>query len=156
MDSEFIALIQNQMWEPVPPKSQASIGCKWVFRIKRNPDGSIAKYKARLVAKSYLQHYGKDYFDTFSPVTNPVTIQTILSVALSKNWPLRQLDVNNAFLHGTLHEDVFMTQPPGYVDPKFFHHLYRLKKSFYGLKQAPRAWYIELSNFLFNLDSANP
>ncbi|KAD5508124.1 hypothetical protein E3N88_15827 [Mikania micrantha] len=106
MDAEFNALIQNQTWDLVPVTPHIPIGCKWVFRIKRNSDGSIAKYKARLVAKGFLQQHGKDYFDTFSPVTKPITIGTILSIALSKNWSLRQLDVNNAFFHGTLHEEV--------------------------------------------------
>ncbi|GKE03301.1 retrovirus-related pol polyprotein from transposon RE1 [Tanacetum coccineum] len=103
----------------------------------------------RLFSPTTQQH-GKDYFDTFSPVTKPITIRTILSIALSKNWSLRQLDVNNAFLHGTLHEDVFMTQPPGYINPEFPHHICKLKKALYGLKQAPRAWYIELTNFLLH------
>jgi len=148
MDSEFNALLQNQTWELIPPSTHTPIGCKWVFRIKRKPDGSIDKYKARLVAKGFLQQYGKDYFDTFSPVTKPVTIRTILAIALSNNWPLRQLDVNNAFLHGTLHEEVFISQPPGYVHPQYPNHICKLKKSIYGLKQAPRAWYIELTTFL--------
>ncbi|KAJ0886875.1 putative RNA-directed DNA polymerase [Helianthus annuus] len=148
MDSEFNALIHNQTWELVPANSHTPIGCKWVFRIKRNPDGSIAKYKARLVAKGFLQQHGKDFFDTFSPITKPITIRTILSIAISKNWSLRQLDVNNAFLHGTLHEDVFMTQPPGYINAQFPSHICKLRKALYGLKQAPRAWYIELTNFL--------
>jgi hypothetical protein len=148
MDLEYNALLQNQTWELIPPTSQTPIGCKWVFRIKRHPDGSIAKYKARLVAKGFLQQYGKDYFDTFSPVTKPVTIRTILAIALSKDWPLRQLDVNNAFLHGTLHEDVYMIQPPGYENSQFPNHICKLKKSLYGLKQAPSAWYLELTNFL--------
>ncbi|KAJ0456165.1 putative RNA-directed DNA polymerase [Helianthus annuus] len=150
MDSEFNALIHNQTWELVPRTSQTPIGCKWVFRIKRNADGSIDKYKARLVAKGFHQQYGKDYFDTFSPVTKPVTIRTVLSIALSKNWPLRQLDVNNAFLHGTLQEEVFMVQPPGFVHPQFPNHICRLRKSLYGLKQAPRTWYLELTNFLLS------
>lgn len=148
MDHEFNALMQNGTWELVPQTSQQPIGCKWVFRVKRNSDGTIAKYKARLVAKGFLQQFGKDYFDTFSPVTKPVTIRTILSIALSQNWPLRQLDVNNAFLHGTLHEEVFMSQPPGFVHPQFPNHICRLRKSLYGLKQAPRAWYMELTQFL--------
>ncbi|KAJ9558499.1 hypothetical protein OSB04_013113 [Centaurea solstitialis] len=148
MDSEFNALITNDTWELVPPSSYTPISCKWLFRVKRNPDGSVAKYKARLVAKGFQQQYGKDYFDTFSPVTKPVTIRTVLSIALSKNWSLRQLDVNNAFLHGTLNEEVFMIQPPGYIHPQFPNHVCKLKKSLYGLKQAPRAWYIELTTFL--------
>ncbi|GJY86579.1 retrovirus-related pol polyprotein from transposon TNT 1-94 [Tanacetum coccineum] len=123
MDLEFNALIHNHTWELIPPPSQTPMGCKWVFYIKRNPNGSIAKYKARLVAKGFLHKYGTYYFNTFSPVTKPFTIRTILSIDLSKNWPLRQLDVNNAFLHGTLHEDVFMTQPPGYVNPQFPNHV---------------------------------
>ncbi|KAJ0595371.1 putative RNA-directed DNA polymerase [Helianthus annuus] len=148
MDLEYNALIQNHTWELVPRTTQHPIGCKWVFRIKRKPDGTIDKYKARLVAKGFHQQYGKDYHDTFSPVTKPVTIRTVLSIALSKGWSLRQLDVNNAFLHGTLHEDVFMIQPPGFTNSKFPNHICKLKKSLYGLKQAPRAWYIELTTFL--------
>ncbi|GJX20822.1 retrovirus-related pol polyprotein from transposon RE1 [Tanacetum coccineum] len=114
-------------------------------------NGSVEKYKARLVAKGFLQEYGKDYFETFSPVTKPVTIRTVLAIALSQNWSIRQLDVNNAFLHGTLHEDVYMSQPPGYVNPDFPKHLCHLRKSLYGLKQAPRAWYMELATFLLEL-----
>lgn len=112
MDQEFNALLQNGTRELVPKASYNLIGCKWILRIKRNPDGSILKYKARLVAKGFHQQYGKDYFDTFSPVTKPVTICVILSISLSQNYPLCQLDVNNAFLHGTLQEEVFTTQPP--------------------------------------------
>ncbi|KAJ9556427.1 hypothetical protein OSB04_011041 [Centaurea solstitialis] len=148
MDAEYNALIQNHTWDLVPSINHTPIGCKWIFRIKRNPDGSIAKYKARLVAKGFLQQYGKDYFDTFSPVTKPVTIRTVLSIALSREWPLRQLDINNAFLNGTLQEQVYMVQPPGYINPQFPNHICRLKKSLYGLKQAPRAWYLALTSFL--------
>ncbi|KAJ9560958.1 hypothetical protein OSB04_006118 [Centaurea solstitialis] len=150
MDQEFNALMKNGTWELVPP-SHPPIGCKWIFRIKRDPDGTIAKYKARLVVKGYLQQYGKDYFDTFSPVSKPVTIRTVLSIALYNRWPLRQLDVNNVFLHGTLHEEVYMIQPPGFVHPQFPTHICKLKKSLYGLKQAPRMWYIELTTFLLSL-----
>lgn len=102
MEDEYNALIHNTMWELVPPSSHRPIGCKWVFRIKRHHDGTIEKYKALLMAKCFLQQYGKDYFETFNPVTKPVTIRTIFSLALSNDWPLRQLAVNNVFLHGTL------------------------------------------------------
>ncbi|XP_076940390.1 uncharacterized protein LOC143609543 [Bidens hawaiensis] len=126
MDNEFNALLKNATWELVPPSQHKPIGCKWIFRIKRRPDGSVEKYKARLVAKGFLQEYGKDYFETFSLVTKPVTIRMVLAIALSQNWSIRQLDVNNAFLHGTLHEDVYMSQPPGYVNPDLPNHLCHL------------------------------
>lgn len=148
MDQDFHALMKNGTWELVPPSNHTPIGCKWVFRVKRNPDGTISKYKARLVAKGFLQQHGKDYFDTFSPVAKPVTIHVSLSLALSHNWTLRQLDINNAFLHGTLHEEVFMVQPPGFIHPDFPKHVCKLRKSLYGLKQAPKAWYTELTSFL--------
>lgn len=150
MDLEFNALLHNYTWELVPRTNQNIIGCKWIFRIKRKADGTIDKYKARLVAKGFHQQFGKDYFETFSPVTKPVTIRTVLSIALSKGWPLRQLDVNNAFLHGTLHEDIFMIQPPGFANSELPNHICKLRKSLYGLKQAPRAWYNELTSFLLH------
>ncbi|GJT97551.1 transposable element [Tanacetum coccineum] len=140
----------NHKWELVPLTSLHPIGCKWIFRIKRHPDGSVDKYKARLVAKGFLQEYGKDYFDTFSPITKPVTIRTVLSLALSRGWSLRQLDVNNAFLHGTLQEEVYMVQPPVYTNP-YPNHICKLKQSLYGLKQASHAWYMALTSFLFDL-----
>ncbi|KAL6310882.1 hypothetical protein AAG906_018041 [Vitis piasezkii] len=141
MDDELAALARNCTWVLVPPPSNHNIvGCKWVFRIKRNPDGSISRYKARLVAKGFHQRPGVDYHDTFSPVVKPTTIRVVLSIALSNGWPISQLDVNNAFLHGTLTEDVYMAQPPGYVDQANPTHVCRLQKALYGLKQAPRAW----------------
>ena len=145
MSDEFDALIQNGTWSLVPPgPSQNVVGCKWVFRIKRSPDGSIARYKARLVAKGFHQRPGLDYKETFSPVVKTTTIRVLLSVAVTRGWSLRQLDVNNAFLQGHLTEDVFMAQPPGFVEPTFPSHVCQLKKAIYGLKQAPRAWYNEL------------
>lgn len=90
------------------------MGSKWVFRVKENLDGTINKYKARLVAKGFLQKYGCDYAETFAPVINPVTVRIILTLALTHKWPLQQLDVNNAFLHDLLEEEVYMTQPQGF------------------------------------------
>ena len=123
---------------PLPPP-QNIVSCKWVFRIKRNPDGSISKYKAHLVAKGFHQHPGIDFHDIFSLVVKPTTICLILSLALSHGWPLRQLDVNNVFLYGTLSEVVYMQQPPGFVDQNNPSFVSKLRKVIYGLKQAPRA-----------------
>ncbi|CAH9076824.1 unnamed protein product [Cuscuta europaea] len=151
MEDEMQALQRNCTWSLVPPTTQQPITCKWLFRIKRNADGSIARYNARLVARGFLQQPDRDYSETFSPVTKPATIRIILSIALSRNWPLRQLDVNNAFLHGQLTEEVYMVQPPGFRDSKFPSHVCKLHKALYGLKQAPRAWYLELSRFLISV-----
>ena len=124
------------------------MGCKWVYKIKHNADGSISRYKARLVAKGYNQEYELDYSETFSPVIRQETIRLVLSLAERNNWLINQLDVSNAFLHGMLDETIYMTQPPGYVDPRFPQHVCKLQKFLYGLKQAPRAWYTRLKMFL--------
>lgn len=108
MDEEFDALLRNNTWRLVPRGNKILIGCKWVFRVKRKLDGSVDRYKVRLVAKGFLQTSGRDYFETYSPVLKSVTIRVVLAIALSKQWSLRQLDINNAFLHGTLYEEVYM------------------------------------------------
>jgi len=151
MQAEFDALHNNNTWNLVSRSSaQNLVGCKWVFRIKRNSDGSTDRYKARLVAKGFHQHPGCDVIETFSSVVKPVTIQIVLTLAVRQRWSLRQLDVNNAFLQGTLKEEVFMLQPPGFVDKTFPDNICRLKKALYGLKQAPRARYTELRIFLLS------
>lgn len=149
MATELDALARNNTWTLVPPPSDHNIvGCKWVYKIKRNIDGSIARYKARLVAKGFTQEEGVDYFETFSPVVRPTTIRLVLSIAVQHGWTLRQLDVQNAFLHGDLHETVYMSQPPGFVDSTSPTHVCLLNKALYGLKQSPRAWFNTLSSAL--------
>uniref|UniRef100_A0A2N9F027 Reverse transcriptase Ty1/copia-type domain-containing protein n=1 Tax=Fagus sylvatica TaxID=28930 RepID=A0A2N9F027_FAGSY len=149
MNLEFDALLKNKTWSLVP-QSQARnlVGCKWVFRIKRKADGSIERYKARLVAKGFHQQPGIDYGETFSPVIKPTTVRTVLSIAISAGWSIRQIDIHNAFLHGTLSEDVFMSQPPGFNHPQFPSHVCKLQKAIYGLKQAPRAWMLHLTMYV--------
>jgi histone deacetylase 1/2 len=152
MDAEYNALIDNKTWHLVPPKRGINvIDCKWVYKVKRKSDGSLDRYKARLVAKGFRQRYGIDYEDTFSPVVKPATIRTILSVVVSRGWSLRQLDVQNAFLHGYLEEDVYMKQPPGYEDKSKSEYICKLDKALYGLKQAPRVWHSRLSSKLCQL-----
>uniref|UniRef100_A0A2N9GUG0 Reverse transcriptase Ty1/copia-type domain-containing protein n=1 Tax=Fagus sylvatica TaxID=28930 RepID=A0A2N9GUG0_FAGSY len=131
MDEEFQALQKQGTWSlvPLPP----------------------SKNVARLVAKGFHQQHGIDFTETFSPVIKPPTVRLILSLAVSLNWPLRQLDVKNAFLHGTLKEEVYMTQPQGYIDPIHPQYVCKLQKSIYGLKQAPRAWFESFTTQLLHL-----
>lgn len=118
MTDEYLALLLNNTWCLVPPSiDRKPIGCKWVFKIKENPDSIINKYKARLVAKGFHQVVGFDYNETFSEIVKPTTVRTILIIALNMNWKIGQLDFNNAFLNGDLQEDIFMHQPAGFVDP---------------------------------------
>lgn len=124
------------------------VGYRWVFTLKYLPDGTIDMYKVRLLAKEFNQTYGVDYSENFSPVIKPTTIRLVLDVATSQSWPSQQLDVNNAFLQGTLTEKVYMSQPPGLVDISHPHHVCRLKKPIYGLKQASRVSYMALEDHL--------
>jgi hypothetical protein len=120
------------------PKDKKAIGCKWVYKVKHNADGSVSRYKARLVNKGYAQTHGIDYEETYSPVAKMTTLRAIIAMAAAKGWSLHQMDVKNVFLHGDLQE-VYMEQPPCYVDQIHPNLVCRLKKALYGLKQAPRA-----------------
>jgi hypothetical protein len=103
------ALMKNKTWHLVPPQKGSNvIDCKWVYKIKRRANGSLDRYKARLVAKGFKQQYGIDYEEIFSPVVKLATIRVILSLVVSQGWTIRQLNVQNAFLHGFLEEDVYM------------------------------------------------
>ncbi|KAL0373882.1 UNVERIFIED_CONTAM: Retrovirus-related Pol polyprotein from transposon RE1 [Sesamum radiatum] len=145
MQVELDALHQNDTWDITPlPKDKKAIGCRWVYKLKLKSDGTIDKHKARLVAKGYNQVEGIDYVDSFLPVAKAVTVRTLLAVTASKHWTLHHIDVNNAFLHGTLDEEIYMQPPDGYSVPEG--HVCKLKRSLYGLKQASRQWNTEFTN----------
>ncbi|KAL9281348.1 putative RNA-directed DNA polymerase [Arabidopsis thaliana] len=156
MDEELGAMELNKTWSVVSlPPGKNVIGCKWVYTIKYNPDGTIERYKARLVAKEFTQQEGVDYFDTFSPVAKLASVKLVLGCAAKKGWSLTQIDVSNAFLHSELDEEIYMSLPQGYTPSSGFlpsNHVCRLHKSIYGLKQTSRQWYKCLSKTL--LDAA--
>ena len=156
ISEEFDSQLRNYTWSLVPKQPEYNIvGCRWVYRIKRKADGTIDPRKSRLVAKGYHQRPGVDFQDTYSPVIKQPTVLLVLGLSVSQNWPLRQLDVNNAFLQGTLTEDVYMEQPPGFVDKDKPDYVCKLNKAIYGLKQAPRVWYMELHTFLLEYGFKN-
>ena len=128
MAEEYKALLDNDTWRLVSHPPGANIVTdKWIFKHKYHSDGSLARYKARWVVRRYSQQHGANYDETFSPVVKPATIRTVLSIAVSRSWPIHQLDVKNAFLHGTLDETIYCQQPFGFVDPAHSDHvcLYR-------------------------------
>ena len=152
MDKEIEALEINDTWTLTPlPPGKAPIGCKWVYRIKYLPDGTIERYKACLVAKGLTQKLGLDYSETFSPVAKSVFVRIVLSLAAVKGWFLHQMDVNNAFLHGNLVEDVYMCLPPGFHGKGEKNLVCKLNKSLYGLKPASRQWFEKFSNAIMQM-----
>jgi histone deacetylase 1/2 len=155
MEAEYSALLANNTWDlvPRPPRANVVTG-KWVFKHKFKADGSLERYKARWVLRGFTQRPGVDFTETFSPIVKPTTVRTVLSLALSRSWPIHQLDVNNAFLQGTLSETVFCAQPAGFEDSEHPDLVCRLNRSLYGLKQAPRAWYSRFASFLLKLGFA--
>lgn len=146
MKEELNSLVKNKTYDLVTlPKDKKAIECRWVFRIKRNKDGSIERYKARLVARGYAQRSGIDYFETFSPVARYDSIRAILAITAQFQMHLVQFDVKTAFLYGNLEEEIYMCQPPGFHDKT--NKVLKLKKGLYGLKQAPRQWNERISSF---------
>ncbi|KAJ0453327.1 putative RNA-directed DNA polymerase [Helianthus annuus] len=116
MQREIKALEENNTWTSAElPKGKRAIDSKWVYKIKYKPNGEIERYKARLVAKGFTQMERTDFHETFAPVAKLVTVRTLLTIAVKQGWYIHQLDVNNAFLHGDLHEDVYMKIPQGFA-----------------------------------------
>jgi len=144
MTDELQALAKTHTWDVVDlPSGKTPISCKWVYKIKTKSDGSIERYKARLVARGFTQEYGIDYEETFAPVARLTSVRSLIAVAAARSWPLNQMDVKNAFLNGDLTEEVYMHPPLGssIQSPK----VCRLRRALYGLKQAPRAWFAKFS-----------
>nr|KYP55915.1 Retrovirus-related Pol polyprotein from transposon TNT 1-94 [Cajanus cajan] len=153
MQEELNQFERNEVWDLVPLLSDYPIiGTKWIFRNKLDESRIIIRNKAMLVAKGYNQEEEIDYHETFAPVARIKAIRLLFAYASIMNFKLYQMDVKSAFLNGLIQEEVYVEQPPGFVDFKYPNHVYKLKKALYGLKQAPRSWYDRLSKFLIEND----
>ncbi|GJS08580.1 putative ribonuclease H-like domain-containing protein [Tanacetum coccineum] len=130
------------------PNGKRAIGTKWVYRNKKDERGVVVRNKARLVALGYTQEEGIDYDEVFAPVAKIEAIKIVLAFASYMGFIVYQMDVKSAFLYGTIEEEVYVSQPLGFVDPKYPNKVYKVVKALYGLHQAPRAWYATLSTFL--------
>jgi hypothetical protein len=149
MEEEYATLLANHTWDLVPrPPGSIVVTGKWLFHHKLTSDDSLDRYKAHWVLRGFTQRPGVDYDETFNPVVKFATVLAVLSLALSRNWAIHQLDVKNAFLHGTLTETIYCSHPTGFVDATHLDLVYRLNRSLYGLKQAPRAWYSRFATYL--------
>ena len=152
MDDEMKSIKNNETWKLVsPPKDCKPIGLKLIFKIKRDQNNQIQKYKERLVVKGYAQRQGKDYDEVFALVARIETIQIILAIFVQFGWLVYHLDVKTAFLNGEILEEIYVQQHEGYEDPKRRIDVSKLHKALYGLKQAPRPWYFKLDKSLTTL-----
>lgn len=161
MQEEMDAQSLNGTMSLVPRKPEMHVlGCRWIHTVKLKADGTPDKLKSRLVARGFEQEEGIDFIETYSPVVRTSTIRVVLNVAVAKEWKIRQFDVKNAFLQGELFEEVYIEQPPGFVNALKPNHVCKLHKALYGLKQAPCAWFNKFTNFLidfgFRCSSADP
>ena len=152
MRSELHALQANGTWSLTSlPSGKTPIGCRWVYKIKHHSNGSVERYKARLVAQGFTQMEGVDYHDTFSPTAKIIYVCCLLALTAAHGWSLHQMDVHNAFLHGDLAEEIYMSLPPGLQRQGEDHLVCRLHKSLYGLKQASRQWFAKFFEAMYSV-----
>ncbi|GJW45404.1 putative ribonuclease H-like domain-containing protein [Tanacetum coccineum] len=151
MQEELLQFKLQQVWILVDlPNGKKAIGTKWVFRNKKDERGIVIRNKARLVAQGHRQEEGIDYEEVFAPVARIEAIRLFLAYASFMGFLVYQMDVKSAFLYGTIEEEVYVTQPPGFKDPDHPNKVYKVVKALYGLHQAPRAWYETLANYLLS------
>jgi hypothetical protein len=142
----------NRTWELLAlPTGHRAIGLKWVFKLKKDPQGNIIKHKARLVAEGYAQREGVDFEVVFAPVAKIQTVRLLIAIATQRGWQVHHMNVKLAFLNGELRIEVYVQQPPGFVVQGGSGRVLKLKKALYGLRQAPRAWNARLDNELTKL-----
>nr|GEV24854.1 retrovirus-related Pol polyprotein from transposon TNT 1-94 [Tanacetum cinerariifolium] len=151
MQEEIHEFERLEVWELVPCQDNLFlIKLKWIYKIKKDESSGVLKNKARLVAQGFRQEEGIDFKELFAPVARLEAIRIFIANVAHKNMTIHQMDVNTAFLNGELKEEVYISQPEGFIDQDNPSHVYKLKKALFGLKQAPRAWYDMLSSFLIS------
>lgn len=149
MKKEYDTLQENTTWILVPrPIDKKVLTNRWVFRTKRNQDGQVEQYKARLVARGHTQEYGVDYDEIFAPVARYEIIRTLLAAAVNEEMHVHQMDVTSAYVQGELHDEVYMEQPKMFVERRYEENVCKLLKPLYGLKQSAREWYNKLDNYI--------
>jgi len=147
-NTEIFNLEANRTWELVElPPGKKVVNSGWVFKVKRHADGSIERYRARLVAKGFSQRPGFDYTEVFAPTFHPASLRLIVALAAREGYKMRSIDISSAFTYGELEEEIYMRQPEGYHTGGP-HMVFRLRKSLYGLKQAARQWSKKLRGVL--------
>ena len=152
MDDEYKSLMDAGTFELVKlPQGANLVTCRWVFRLKQNADGSVSRFKARLVARGFTQRQGVDYDLTFAPVVKLQSVRALLALAASQDWEIHQMDVVTAYLNGDLEHTIYMAQPEGFIPDGQQGLVCLLKKSLYGLKQAGRSWNIKIHQVLVKL-----
>ena len=153
MKEELKSMTDNNVWVMTElPEGSKRVGCKWIFKTKRDSMGNVERYKARLVAKGYTQKDGIDYKETFSPVSKKDSLRIIMALVAHYDLELHQMDVKTAFLNGDLEEEVYMDQPQGFETTGKESLVCKLKKSIYGLKQASRQWYLKFNNTILSYE----
>nr|GEV44460.1 retrovirus-related Pol polyprotein from transposon TNT 1-94 [Tanacetum cinerariifolium] len=152
MQDELDQFVRLKVWRLVPrPEGKTIVKTKWIFKNKKDESRLVIQNKARLVAVGYSQQEGIDYDETFAPVARIEAIRLFLAYATHKDFTVFQMDVKTAFLNEILKEEVYISQPPGFVSKQYPDHVYALDKALYGLKQAPQAWYNVLLQFLIDI-----
>ena len=154
MKEEMLSIDRSHTWElETPPLYCKPFGLKWIFKLKKNPQGEVIIHKAQLVVKGYSQKKGVDYEEVFPTVVQFESIRALLALGDIRRWMIHHLDVKSAFLNGDIEEEIYAKQPEGFA-VKGKGHVLRLRKAMYGLKQAPRAWYFKLHKCLISLGYA--
>jgi hypothetical protein len=152
MVEEYDSIVKNSVWDIVPrPIDKSVVGSRWIYKVKKDADGSVEKYKARFVAWGFSQIEGIDYGETFAPVARYSSIRSILALSAQMGWCIHQMDVKTTFLNGIIEEEVYIEQPEGFETFDRESHVCRLKRALYGMKQAPRAWYTRIDSYFTGL-----